>query len=206
MSTLTEKLTTLVEPLLASLGLSLWGLEFLPASRGVLRIYIEKDSFAIENIDGSDMGVEHSEQGGVERSEQAGIDECAKASRLIGLTLDVEDIIPGAYVLEVSTPGLERVFFSPAQLAQYGGQVVELALHSPEGSHPGRKRFCGRLAINDGGEKNFSLELLNAADLSPEDAPALDFDWDNVKKARLVYVTPEKPGAPKHKEPRQKKK
>lgn len=183
MSALKDKLTTLVEPLLASLGLRLWGLEFLPASRSLLRIYIE-------NADGTD----------------AGIDECSKASRLIGLTLDVEDIIDASYLLEVSTPGLERLFFSAAQLALYGGQVVELALHAPLPSHPGRKKFTGRVEVLDGQDKNFRLEPLNPADLSPEDSPVLDFDWEDLKKARLVYTAPEKKGAPKPKETRQKKK
>ena len=183
MSALKDKLTALVEPLLASLDLRLWGMEFLPGGRSVLRIYIE-------NMDGTDTG----------------INECSKASRLIGLTLDVEDAIDGSYVLEVSTPGLERVFFSAAQLALYAGEVLELALHSPETSHPGRKKFTGRLALTGEPEKNFRLELLVPADLSPEDAPALIFGWENVKKARLVYVVPEKPGAPKAKEPKPKKK
>lgn len=183
MSALKDQLTILVEPLLASLGLRLWGLEFLPASRSALRIYVE-------NADGTDTG----------------IDECAKASRLIGLTLDVEDCVDGPYVLEVSTPGLERVFFRAGQLALYGGQVIDLALTAPPPGHPGRKKFTGRLQALDGQDKNFRLELLVPADLSPEDAPALNFDWEDVKKARLVYVVPEKKGAPKPKEPRQKKK
>lgn len=169
MNALKDKITTVIEPLLASLGLRLWGLEFIPAGRSILRIYIE-------NSDGSDTG----------------IDECSRASRLIGLTLDVEDLIDSAYVLEVSTPGLERTLFNAAQLALYGGQVAEIALHTAPQSHPGRKKFTGRLEVTDSQNKNFRLELLVPADLSPEDAPALNFDWADVKKARLVYVEPKK--------------
>lgn len=225
MNALQDKLTLLVEPLLASLGLRLWGLEFLPGGRGVLRVYIEKADGAdgkgrdperggqggagIERDEqaGVDPGeqaeAERDEQAGVERSEQAGIVECSRASRLIGLTLDVEDLIEGAYVLEVSTPGLERVFFRADQLARYGGEVAELTLHAPLPGHPGRKKFTGRLEVPGGQGKSFRLDLLSPADLTPEDASPLDFDWEDVKKARLVYV-PEKNGAPKPKE-RQKK-
>lgn len=182
MSVLQDKLTALAEPLLSSLELRLWGLEFLPATRSILRIYIE-------NADGTDTG----------------IDECAHASRLIGMSLDVDDVIDGAYVLEVSTPGLERIFFNARQLAKYEGQVIDLSLHSPKDSHPGRKKFTGRLKLVDEGSEPFRLELLIPANLDPEDAPPLNFAWEEIKRARLVYVVPEKKYAPKPKEPRQKK-
>lgn len=224
MNALQDKLTLLVEPLLASLELRLWGLEFLPGGRGVLRVYIEKTDDAAGKgreagrgeQDGVDLGeqagierdesagAEPGEQAGIERGEQAGIIECSRASRLIGLTLDVEDPIEGPYVLEVSTPGLERVFFRADQLALYGGEVVELSLHAPPPGHPGRKKFTGRLEVPGGDGKSFRLELLSPADLTPEDASPLDFDWEDVKKARLVYL-PEKNGAPKPKERAKKK-
>lgn len=213
MNALQDKLTLLVEPLLASLGLRLWGLEFLPGGRGVLRVYIEKEESAPEN----DRSAERDEQAGAEPSEQAeagqtgagrggpaGIIECSRASRLIGLTLDVEDLIEGPYVLEVSTPGLERVFFRADQLALYGGEVVELSLHAPLPGHPGRKKFTGRLEVPGGLGKSFRLDLLSPADLTPEEAPPLDFDWEDVKKARLVFL-PEKNCAPKPKERAKKK-
>lgn len=183
MSALKEQLTALAEPLLASLNLRLWGLEFIPASRSILRFYIE-------NTDGTDTGIA----------------ECSRASRLIGMTLEVEDLIEDSYLLEVSTPGLERIFFTAEQLQKYAGEIIDLSLHTPEASHPGRKRFSGRLAVPGAEGAQFGLELLNPADLSPEDAPALNFNWDNVKRARLVYVVPEKKGAPKPKEPRPAKK
>lgn len=222
MSALQKKLTALVEPLLASLGLELWGLEFLPAKRSILRIYIEKivdpaleaaapapsgEADAPEARPSTPQDANLKDAGPKDAGpKDAGIDECAHAARVISLTFDVEDPIDGSYFMEVSTPGLERVFFTPAQLAAYAGQPVDLSLHSAQESHPGRKKFVGRVTALDAEQGRFSLELLNPADFTPEEAVPLEFHWDNVKKARLIYVAPEKPNAPKPKQARQKKK
>jgi ribosome maturation factor RimP len=171
---LTDKIAVLAEPLLASLGLALWGVEFVGAARSLLRLYIE----------------------GAGNAAAPGIDECAKASRLIGLSLDVEDLVPGPYVLEVSTPGLDRLFFTPAQLAAYAGQPLELSLTVPSFLHAGRRNFLGRItrAVEKEEDWRFTLESLEPLRHAPEDLPPLKFGWAEVKKARLLYIEPEKPG------------
>lgn len=178
---LTDRVAALAEPLLSSLGLILWGIEYFPGARAVIRIYIETAGES-----GAPAGDENS---------GAGIDECSRASRLIGLALEVEDFIPSSYVLEVSTPGLERRFFKPGQLAAALGRRVEINL--AEAARPGgRKKYAGRLAgarlAADGGWL-FDLDL---------DAPAsgeetrLTFPWSGLKRAGLLYEPPvkEKPG------------
>ncbi|MDR2050203.1 MAG: ribosome maturation factor RimP [Deltaproteobacteria bacterium] len=169
---LLEKIAALAEPLLHSLGLALWGLEFVAGRRGVLRIYIDREAREREN------------QG-------AGIDECAEASRLIGLSLDAEDLISSPYVLEVSTPGWDRLFFTPEQLAAHAGKNVEILLRAPEDG--GRGKFSG---VITGAEKraeewHFCLRSLFPSGSEPE---ILEFDWTEVKKARLLHIEPEKPG------------
>lgn len=217
---LLEKIRHLAEPLLASLGLEIWGMEFLPGGRAVLRIYIEKTASgevtlptaqtfvpqADEDRAGSDLTDES--QAGEEQPAEAfpngaGIDECAEASRLIGMTLEVEDIIPYAYVLEVSTPGLDRIFFTPAQFAAYAGQPVEIHLHASCPEYPDRKRFTGmvtQFASTDGVWRfafaPISLEAITAGVTMTDDVPKIAFDWTGVKKARLLYIVPEKPGTP----------
>lgn len=54
--------------------------------------------------------------------------QCEEISRHVALALEVEDTIPEAYVLEVSTPGLTRLFFSLDQMRHYLGDVVEARL------------------------------------------------------------------------------
>ena len=70
------------------------------------------------------------------------ITQCADVSRQVGLMLDVEDIVPGAYDLEVSSPGLERRFFSTEQLRDYLGRTITAqAWEATEG----RRRYTGVL-------------------------------------------------------------
>ena len=143
-------------PLAESLGLAVWGVEIVGAGRPIVRVYAEGEN-------------------------GCNIDDCAELSRLLGLSLDVEDIMPGAYALEVSSPGLERSFFTPAQMERYVGENISLSLHSPEQAWPGRKKFQGRLLAVDG-----ATVTLAPAD-APEDAPRLTTDGSNSHRARLIY-------------------
>ena len=187
---LLDRIQSLVEPLLESIGLELWGMEFIEGGRSILRIFIEKASTnTAEPPPARDLP--ENEGGGI----GASIGECAEGSRLIGLALEVEECMPGAYVLEVSTPGLERKFFKPAQLAACTGKMVDLLLETPLPSHPGRRRFIGTISgsAQNAGTWSYSLELPEPA---PNETPVLNFGWGHLKKAQLVHVEPPKPGRP----------
>jgi ribosome maturation factor RimP len=54
------------------------------------------------------------------------LDDCAELSRRIGVLLDVEDLIPNQYVLEVSSPGIERPLFSERDYRRFRGREVRL--------------------------------------------------------------------------------
>lgn len=143
-------------PLAESLGLNIWGIEILGTARPVLRIYVEGEN-------GCD------------------IDHCAELSRLLGLSLDVEDVMSGAYSLEISSPGLERVFFSPDQLKQYIDQTVNLILYDPVENWPGRKRFQGKLIKTEGDD------IFVQPEDSEADSPPLATNWQNIQRVRLVH-------------------
>lgn len=175
-TSLTDTITAMTAPLAASLGLDVWGVDVAFGKRGLIRIYVE-------SIDGVD------------------IDKCAELSRMLGLSLDVEDVIPGAYVLEVSSPGLERVFFTPEQLCRYAGKVVDVSLHAPSAAYPGRKNILGTLVKAEGA--SFAVLPLDASKTEPL---AAEFSWDDIKKARLAHFLPEEPGAVKGRKPKQPKK
>ena len=176
-SSLPETLTQLITPLAASLGLDLWGLELAFGGQSLVRVYVE-----------SPDGVT--------------IDQCAELSRLIALTLDVEDCMTGAYVLEVSSPGLERTFFKAEQLTPYVGKILEAVLYQPVPAYPGRRKFTGELiALTDG--------LIT---LAPNDIPAADetpsplvFAWGDARKIKLVHFIPEPEGPVKGPKGRAKK-
>lgn len=173
---LTDTITAMTEPLAAALGLDVWGIDVAFGKRGIVRVYVESG-------DGVDL------------------DKCAELSRLLGLSLDAEDVIPIAYVLEVSSPGLERTFFTPEQLARYTDKTVDVTLHEPLPAYPGRKKFLGTLVAAANGE--FAVKLLDA----PADAaPLAEFTWDAVKKAKLVHFLPEIPGQAKGRKVKQPKK
>jgi ribosome maturation factor RimP len=143
-----KRLRDLVEPIARDMGLTLWGIEHGAAGkRRLIRIYID-----------SERGV--------------GVDQCAELSRHLGLVLDVEDVVPGSYVLEVSSPGLERPFFDPSQLEGYVGRELSIQLGEPL---QGRKNWRGELRSVHGPV----LRLL-------ADGQEVEFAWEHIRKARLV--------------------
>ena len=175
--------TALALPLVEAAGLELWGIELLGEGRPILRVYVEA-------------------AGGVT------IEQCAVLSRQLGLALDVEDIIPSAYTLEVSSPGFSRPFFSPEQLTSHVGGMLDVTLHEPLPGFPRRKKFYGRLTEvsgdvfallpDDAPVPDVSGAAASDPDASGQYAPLVRINWDNVRKAHLVHIFPEKSkGAPK---------
>jgi len=152
-SPLIERLTGIITPALEPLGVSLWGVEFASAgSRMVVRVYID------------------AEQG-------VSIDSCARVSRALGAVFEAEDALPGAYVLEVSSPGLERRFFSAAQMSTFVGRVVDLRLYEPQ---DGRRHLRGELKSIDGDE------------ISVDEAGVVTrVAFERLKGAHLVHEFPE---------------
>ena len=113
-----QQLEALIAPCVAQLGLTLWGVEYLPQGRrSLLRVYID-----------SDAGIT--------------IDDCERASKHVSDLLDVEDPLTSAYTLEVSSPGMDRLLFKPSHYAESIGETVDVRLNYPQ---DGRRRFVGVL-------------------------------------------------------------
>ncbi|MBZ5574408.1 MAG: ribosome maturation factor RimP [Acidobacteriia bacterium] len=112
-------------------------------------------------------------------------EDCANVSRELGTILDVEDVIPGgSYVLEVSSPGLDRKLSRPADFQRFVGSRVKLTTRNPVN---GNRYFEGRLeSFQDG---RLTLELgapkkkVKAGDSAPQ---KVEMDLSNVEKANLV--------------------
>jgi ribosome maturation factor RimP len=75
------------------------------------------------------------------------IEDCAEVSRRMEETLDADDFIPSAYLLEVSSPGLERELYSVGDFVKFTGQRVKVKLANPVN---GQKVFIGKIAAVDG--------------------------------------------------------
>ena len=76
------------------------------------------------------------------------IADCERLTHRLGLLLDVEDPIDSAYVLEVSTPGLDRPLRNEQDCRRFQGRLARIKTHSPL---DGRKRFLGRLGPVESG-------------------------------------------------------
>jgi ribosome maturation factor RimP len=119
MSDAVEQVRQLLDPILESMGLSLWDLEFhKQGPQWLLRIFIDRES------------------GGVTLS------DCETVSRDLSTALDVEDIILHAYALEVSSPGLDRTLSKPEHFVRFTGSMVRMKTYQPIN---GQKVFRGRL-------------------------------------------------------------
>ena len=127
-----DRLIAQFEPVLANLGFELVEIEFVAgAGGGTLRIYIDHP----EGID---------------------VDDCAEVSHAVSELLDANDPFPGAYSLEVSSPGLDRVLRTPEHFARFVDNRVKVELQV---ARDGRKRYTGMLRRADG--ESIELEVDN---------------------------------------------
>ncbi len=133
----------LLAPVVALEGCEIWGVEYTARGRhSKLMIYIDSDE---------GVSVEH----------------CERVSRRVSDVLDVEEVLNGAYTLEVSSPGMDRILFKPEQYERCTGSEIDVRLNYPV---DGSKRIKGVLAgLEDGeavvrvGEDEYLLPLENVA-------------------------------------------
>ena len=170
-------ISNLLSPTVQALGLELLGVEYLPSPGGAtLRLYID--------IPPGDA------VGDSETPRMVGIEDCEAVSREVSAQLDVEDPISGNYTLEVSSPGVDRPLFTPAQFARFLGEQAKIGLKLPQ---DGRRRLQGRIAAVEGERIELDVEA------KPE-PQRVSVDFDNIEKARLVPdwaalgFVPTKPG------------
>jgi ribosome maturation factor RimP len=143
-----ERLIGLVEPVLGRLGYELVDLEFGAGhGRAQVRLFIDAPA-----------GV--------------GVEDCARVSREASALLEAEDPIPGAYTLEVSSPGFDRVLRTPAHFGRFVGARVLAELKEPRA---GRRRYTGTLLSVD--EAGIALEV---------DRERVALAFGEIGKARLA--------------------
>jgi ribosome maturation factor RimP len=145
-----ERVRAAADRVAASYGLEIFDIQFRREGRSmVLRIRIDRPwNESHESHDG------HEQDEGDERPERSGapeegisIEDCASVSRDLSAILDVEDAVPGAYTLEVSSPGLDRPLRSAADYRRFSGRRAKLVMREAVDGHA---FFKGRLAGMDG--------------------------------------------------------
>jgi ribosome maturation factor RimP len=155
-------ISNLLSPTVQALGLELLGVEYLPSPGGaLLRLYIDIPQQAVGD-------------GATPR--MVGIEDCESVSREVSAQLDVEDPISSHYTLEVSSPGVDRPLFTPAQYARFLGEQVKIGLKLPQ---DGRRKLQGRIAAVEGERIEVELEA------KPE-PQRVSIAFENIEKARLV--------------------
>jgi len=111
-------------------------------------------------------------------------EDCANLSREVGTILDVEDVVPGgSYVLEVSSPGLDRKLSRPADYERFTGSRVKLTTRTPIN---GNRHFEGRLESFEEGRLKL---LVSKPGSKKQDAginESFEIELANVEKANLV--------------------
>jgi ribosome maturation factor RimP len=144
-----EEVRQLAVPLADELGFELVDIE--QASLGhhrIVRVYLDKP-------------------GGVS------IDDCARFSRRLADAMDMNQIVPGRYHLEVSSPGLERPVRTLDHVQRFSGQRIQMQTHE---AREGRRRWEGELLGPVDGR----------AGVRTDEGEEQWFEWAEVKSARLV--------------------
>ncbi|MBN9087777.1 MAG: ribosome maturation factor RimP [Reyranella sp.] len=105
------------------------------------------------------------------------VEDCATLSRALSAVLDVEDPLPGAYTLEVSSPGIDRPLTREKDYVRWAGHLARMETTQPI---EGRRRFKGtllgfengmvRLKLEDGTEADVPLSQISRAKLELTDA------------------------------------
>jgi len=169
----------IAERVAASSGLEVVEVEVCGAGKGrMLRIVIDKPAAG---------AIDKPATGGIGDEKPAGVthEDCANLSREVSAILDVEDVIPGgSYVLEVSSPGLDRKLSRPADFERFTGSRLKLTTRDPMN---GNRHFVGRLENFRDGRLTLDLDSGRKKSRSGDNAPQkLEIELANVEKANLV--------------------
>jgi len=144
-----DKITALIAPTVEALGFELVRVTYGGGRKPTLQIMAERP-------DGS-----------------MGVDDCALISREVSALLDVEDPLPGEYLLEVSSPGIDRPLTRRKDFERWMGFDSKVELTE---QIDGRRRFRGKLVSLEG----------DVLTLDTEDEGVVTLDYAQVGKAKLV--------------------
>jgi ribosome maturation factor RimP len=146
-----RRIETLIAPIADQLGYELVRVQLRGGSRATLQVMAER------------------------RDRQAmKVEDCARLSREISPVLDAADPIEAEYVLEVSSPGIDRPLVKPADYARFVGHEAKLELDAPV---DGRKRFQGE--IGEVAEDVVTLAV---------EGGAVNLPFAQIRRAKLILT------------------
>ncbi len=138
----------------------LWDVETTVHGRWIVRVFLDR--------------------GDAEPGQGINVSECAEVSRYIEAILDADERVPETYVLEVSSPGIERPLKKPQHLDRVVGHDIELVVREPIA---GKNKIVGRLTAHENGILSIEFE-----------DEEFDIDWESVARAKLKFDFSKKSG------------
>ena len=159
-----EKIRGAAERVARSEGLEIVDVEWKVGKQRFLRVYIDKVPAAGEAEVAQDPypKISHS--------------DCERVSKQLSVILDVEELIPGpGYLLEVSSPGLDRALKKPADFERFAGRLAKISTSEPVGE---AKFFEGRLAGFADGKVRVELK--------GKEVRTVEVPLEAIRKANLV--------------------
>lgn len=143
-----EALENVIVPIVEGFGYEFVGLQYFPQGKhSLLRLFVDK-------------------QGGIT------VEDCERVSRQVNAALSVESPVKEDYLLEVSSPGLDRLLFTPSQFGEFVGKQVAIRLSVPL---EGKRNWKGR--IDSVQTETVSLKL---------DEGSVTLSFADIAEARLV--------------------
>jgi len=162
-----ERVREIANRVASSQGLEVFDIEFLGGGKArMLRVFLDKP--------GNDplAGVTHQ--------------DCASFSREFGTILDVEDVMPSSYTLEVSSPGLDRKLVKAADFVRFTGSRMKLTTREPVNHN---RHFEGRLESFQDGRLTLDLSVASHKSrkkMGDQAGKKIEIEFANVEKANLV--------------------
>jgi ribosome maturation factor RimP len=147
----TNRIAQTIEPSLAAMGYRLVRVVVTSGRRATLQVMAERSDDRAMTVD-----------------------DCAQISHSISTILDVADPIAGAYMLEISSPGIDRPLVRPEDYERFSGFEARIELARPL---DGRKRFRGRLLGTSQGKVRLAME-----------AGVIELPFSDVARAKLLLT------------------
>ncbi len=170
-----DRVREIAERVAASSGLEVVEVEILGGGKArMLRVFLDKASSGLIAENDPLAGVTH--------------EDCASFSREFGTILDVEDVMPGSYTLEVSSPGLDRKLIKAADFIRFTGSRLKLSTRQPVGANNNR-HFEGRLESFEDGRLTLDLSVASHKSrkkMGAAPGEKIEIEFANVEKANLV--------------------
>ncbi len=180
-----EKVRQAAERVARSEGLEIADVEWKVGKQRFLRVYIDRlpERAAVpatesEDTDGGQAsnGADSMELPAIDPYPKITHGDCERVSQQLSVILDVEDLIPGpGYVLEVSSPGMDRALKTAADFERFRGRLAKIVTTEPVEN---AKFFEGRLAGQAAGKVRMVLQ--------GKQARTVEIPLDAIRKANLV--------------------